>query len=168
MFKFFKRSASQISESPRTSEVPPAEQLVDLVNPALLADPAAPAAPAAPAEPQAEQPADRGIYENCIPMCQVLARLEREGVLGFFKKARDQSAVPKKTFEEVERLVVSLGCTPAQCIHVNAQQWLSPNGRTTNQGANRHQAAGTMLRHVIKHLQRACSKCGAPHGHLMT
>jgi hypothetical protein len=100
-------------------------------------------------------------------MCHVLARLEREGVLTFFEKARVQSNVPKKTFEEVERLVVSLGCTPAQCIHVNAQQWLSPNARATNPiGANRHQVAGTMLRHIIKHLQIACSKCGTPHGHL--
>ena len=110
----------------------------------------------------AEQPAERKIHDNCVPMKDVLAGLDKGGVFKFFAKARSQAAVPQKTFEELVEVVESVGLTQAQCIHVDAKKWLIPAGGTT--GTNRHSIAGVVLRHIIKHF--ACSKRGETHGHL--
>ena len=104
----------------------------------------------------------QSVAPEFVPMATVLnSDLVQNTLVPFFEEARFSGKEPKKSFAQLVAIVEACGLTQQQCIRFDEATWITPSPNNTRQpGGARHKYAVGVLMNIIKHLQRACIKCG--------
>ena len=95
------------------------------------------------------------------PMADVLDSEVVKRAIKFITAARVNSKEEKKSYQQLEKFVQSIGLEPKQVIHFTEKKWKIPTpNRKKKPGTNRNRLAGHLFLNIIKHKQRACCTCG--------
>ncbi len=69
--------------------------------------------------------------------------------------ARYTGDVPRKSYDELVAMVLSIGLQPWQVIFFDAEKWITPTPNSSRQpGKHRIQLCGQVLRYILHHLQK--------------
>ncbi len=69
--------------------------------------------------------------------------------------ARYTGDIPKKSYNELVAMVLSIGLQPWQVLWFNEEKWITTSPTNSKRpGAQRIQMCGQVLRHIVHHLQK--------------
>ena len=85
-------------------------------------------------------------------------------LLKFFTIASGSAAKPKKSYQELGKIILEVGLVPERVLsEVTEELWITPSPKNTgNPGNNRHHLAWTIFLSMLKYLSQVCcygTKC---------